>query len=151
MPTDPKYSGRNYPNRPIVGVGAVIVKDEQIVLIKRSKPPRMGEWSLPGGGVELGETTKGAIEREILEETGLSTNLAGIIDTVDFIEHDKERAVCFHYVLIDFLAYYHSGTLKAGSDAEDARFISFDDALALPLWDETKRIIRAAKDIAKAV
>lgn len=151
MPTSPEHAGRTYPNRPIVGVGAVIVKGDQIVLIKRGMPPREGEWSLPGGGVEVGETTRHAIKREIHEETGLSTDLGGIIDTVDFIERDKEGAVSFHYVLIDYIAFYRSGTLQAGSDADDVRFISFEDALALPLWDETKRIIRAAKDIAEAV
>ncbi len=139
---------REFPERPVVGVGAVVVKDGQIVLIKRGKAPRMGEWSLPGGGVGLAETTKDAVLREIREETGLEVELAGVIDVVDFIEHDKTGSVIFHYVLIDYLAYYRAGTLAAGSDADDACLLSFDDALALPLWDETKRIIRAAKDMA---
>jgi len=138
---------REFPERPIVGVGAVVIKDEQIVLIKRSKAPRKGEWSLPGGGVELAETTIDAVRREIKEETGLEVDLAGVIDVVDFIERDETGAVSFHYVLIDYLAYYRAGTLAAGSDADDTCLLSFDDALALPLWDETKRIIRAARDI----
>ncbi len=141
-------TSREFPERPIVGVGAVVIKDEQIVLIKRGKAPRKDEWSLPGGGVELGETTSSAVRREIREETGLEVELAGVIDTVDFIERDGTDAVNFHYILIDYLAYFRAGTLTAGSDADDARFFSFDDALALPLWDETKRIIRAAKDLA---
>jgi len=140
-------NNRFNPISPVVGVGAVIVKEGQIVLIKRGKAPRKGEWSLPGGGVELGEKTSEAIEREILEETGLTTKLKGLIDAVDFIECNDSGAVSFHYVLIDYLAIYQSGKLVAGSDADEARFISFDDALALPLWDETKRIIRAAQDM----
>ena len=140
-------NNRFNPISPVVGVGAVIVKEGQIVLIKRGKAPRKGEWSLPGGGVELGEKTSEAIEREILEETGLTTKLKGLIDAVDFIERNDSGAVSFHYVLIDYLAIYQSGKLVAGSDADEARFISFGDALALPLWDETKRIIRAAQDM----
>lgn len=140
-------NNRIHPISPIVGVGAVIVKGDEIVLIKRGKAPRKGEWSLPGGGVELGEKTSAAIEREILEETGLTTKLAGLIDAIDFIERDNTGAVSFHYVLIDYLAIYQNGALVAGSDADEARFISFEDALALPLWDETKRIIRAAQDM----
>lgn len=142
-------TSREFPKQPIVGVGAVIVKNDQIVLIKRGKNPHKGEWSLPGGGVELGETTRGAIAREIKEETGVETDLAGVIDSVDYIERTDTGAVSFHYVLIDYLAYYRAGTLAAGSDADDAGFFSFDEALALPLWDETKRIIRAAQDLAQ--
>lgn len=140
-------ANRTFPDHPIAGVGAVIVKDDQIVLIKRGKAPRRGDWSLPGGGVELGETTRQAISREIREETGLEVELAGIIDCIDYIERTDAGAVSFHYVLIDFLAYYRAGTLIAGSDADDARFVLFDEALVLPLWEETKRIIRAAKDM----
>lgn len=136
---------RTFPNQAIAGVGAVVVKDGQVLLVKRGKAPRKGEWSLPGGRVELGETTRDAIRREIQEETGLKTEVEGIIDTVDYIERTETGRVNFHYVLIDYLAYVHTGKLKAGSDAEDARFFTFDEALALPLWDETKRIIRAAQ------
>lgn len=138
-------ASRTFPKQPIVGVGAVVVKGGQLLLIKRGKAPRKGEWSLPGGGVELGETTSDAIKREIQEETGLKTDLAGIIDTVDYIERTDTGIVSFHYVLIDYLAYYRAGTLTAGSDADDTRFFTFDEALALPLWDETKRIIGAAQ------
>ena len=141
-------SKREFPERPIVGVGAVVVKGDQIVLIKRGKDPRKGEWSLPGGGVELAETTSDAVEREIKEETGLEVDLAGVIDVIDYIEHNEDGAVSFHYVLIDYLAYCHSGKLTAGSDADDVCLVSFDDALTLPLWDETKRIIRAAQGVA---
>lgn len=137
------------PEHPIVGVGAVIVKDNEIVLVKRGKAPRKGEWSLPGGGVELGETTQQAIKREILEETGLKAHIQGVIDTVDYIERDKASTINFHYVLIDYLALYHEGKLAAASDADQAQWISFERALALPLWDETKRIIRAARDMAQ--
>lgn len=137
------------PDYPVVGVGAVIVKGDQIVLIRRGKAPRKGEWSLPGGGVKLGETTIDATAREIREETGLTTHIQSVVDTVDYIERNERGSVAFHYVLIDYLALYRTGTLKAASDADAAQWISFDAALTLPLWDETKRIIRAARDMAQ--
>lgn len=136
---------RETPSRPVVGVGAVIVRDNQVVLIRRGKPPKAGEWSLPGGGIELGETTEQAILREVLEETGLQVDLGPLVDTVDYIETGA-GGIKYHYVLIDYLAHYRAGTLVSGSDAADARFFSFDDALGMPLWSETKRIIRAARD-----
>lgn len=138
---------RETPNRPVVGVGAVIVKGDKIVLIQRRKPPKQGDWSLPGGGVELGETTKQAVTREIREETGLRVTIGSLLDAVDYIETD-DKGVRFHYVLIDYLASYKSGNLKSGSDAADARWFSFGQALALPLWSETKRVIIAAQTIA---
>ena len=142
-------ASRTFPDRPIVGVGAVVFKGEQVMLIRRGKAPRKGQWSLPGGGVELGETTSDAIRREIQEETGLDVELAGIIDSVDYIERTDTGAVSFHYVLIDYLAYWRAGALAAGSDADDARFFTVETALALPLWEETKRIIRAAQTMAR--
>ncbi len=134
--------------RPVVGVGAVILRGDEIALIRRGNPPKVGEWSLPGGRVELGETTANAVIREVEEETGLKVTLGPLIDTVDFIETDDTQ-VNFHYVLVDYIAYYLSGEIKAGSDAADARFFSLDDALSLPLWSETKRIIKAARNLAQ--
>ena len=138
---------REHPDRPVVGVGAVVVKDDQVLLIRRGKPPRAGEWSLPGGGVELGETTEAAVLREVREETGLAVDLGPLIDVVDFIDCTPD-GVRFHYILIDYLAFWTDGEPQAGTDATEARFFPFKEALALPLWSETKRIIKAAIDSA---
>ena len=137
------HNNRKNPTRPLVGVGAVVFKGEKILLIKRGKPPKKGEWSLPGGGQKLGETVRDAVTREVLEETGIVIKLDQLLDVVDFIEPESEQKN-FHYTLIDFSADYVSGTLQAMSDAKEARFFSLDEALSLPLWTETKRIISLA-------
>jgi 8-oxo-dGTP diphosphatase len=130
---------------PIIGVGAVIwnVKGE-VVLIKRGKPPRLDEWSIPGGHLEWGETLKGAALREAREETGLTIELAGLIDVVDSLSHDEAGAVTRHYVLIDFAARAVAGKLCAGTDASEARWVPFAELGKFALWSETRRIIEAS-------
>ena len=131
------------PKHPVVGAGAVVVKSGQVLLIRRGKAPRKGEWSLPGGSVEIGETTEEATLREVKEETGLDVDLGPLLDVINFI--DKSNAgVRHHYVLVDYLAYWRGGEPIGDSDALEARFFTAEDALALPLWSETKRIIRMA-------
>jgi ADP-ribose pyrophosphatase YjhB (NUDIX family) len=145
-------NNREHPERPILGVGAVIIREDRVVLIKRGQQPKEGEWSLPGGGVKIGETTREAILREIHEETGLEVTLKELIDVIDYIEpssQDGTNGIKFHYALVDYLAYYKSGELKAASDAADARYFSFADIEKMPLWSETKRVIEAARHIAK--
>jgi ADP-ribose pyrophosphatase YjhB (NUDIX family) len=112
---------REYPERPIVGVGAVIVDDEgKVVLIRRRYEPLKGEWSLPGGGVEVGETLAEAVAREIREETGLDVEVGPVIEVFDRITRDEGERVRYHYVLIDYLCRPVGGTLRAGSDVDDA-------------------------------
>lgn len=135
---------RKNPERPIIGVGAVVFKDSKVLLIRRGKPPKEKEWSLPGGAQELGESAPEAAIREVQEETGLEVKVTGFVDVVDFIEHDDKGGIAFHYTLLDFAAEYVSGTLRAGSDAEDAQFFRLQDIDLLPLWSETKRIIKLA-------
>jgi len=134
---------RKNPTRPYVGVGAVTFKGDRILLIKRGKPPKKSEWSLPGGAQELGETVQQALIREVKEETGLEVKVTHLIDVVDFIEHN-DSDIAFHYTLIDYCAEFTGGELKAGGDALDAKFFSLEEALLLPLWTETKRIIKMA-------
>ena len=130
---------------PIVGVGAVIWNDRgEIVLIRRGQEPRLGEWSIPGGRLEWGESVRDGIIREVREETGLEVEVVGLIDVVDSVTRDGSGDVIRHYVLIDFLVQPLSGTLSAGSDAAEARWVAYGSLDEYVLWKETRRIIDAA-------
>jgi mutator protein MutT len=145
-------SSQSSPLSPILGVGAVIWNENrEIVLIRRGNPPRKGDWSIPGGRVEWGETLRDAILREVLEETGLTVEIAGPIESVDSITRDEAGAVIRHYVLVDFVVRVVSGNLQAGSDAEDARWVSFDRLDEYALWSETRRIIEKSAEILRAL
>jgi 8-oxo-dGTP diphosphatase len=113
---------REYPDRPIVGVGAVIVDQGRVLLVKRGRPPLLGEWSLPGGVVELGETLRVAAEREALEETGLIVKAGEVLEVLERIIPGKDAAPQYHYVLIDFICVVKGGELRAGGDAADVRW-----------------------------
>ncbi len=149
---------REYPNQPLVGVGAVIVEDGRVLLIKRGKAPLLGEWSIPGGMLELGETLRQGAEREALEETGLvvhATELLGVFDRIvpDSIVSDpastnEQKRILYHYVLIDFLCQRISGDVLAAGDAADARWFTPADLSKLPLPEETLKVLQIG--IAKA-
>ena len=131
---------------PIVGVGAVIWNDrDEIVLIRRGQEPRRGEWSIPGGRLEWGESVRDALLREVREETGLTVEIARLIDVVDSVSREAAGAVTHHYVLIDFSARYVSGELSAGTDAAEARWVPFAALREYSLWTETRRIIETAR------
>ena len=138
---------RFYPAQPIVGVGVVIWKDDYFCLIKRGKPPRSGQLSLPGGGQELGETYFETAHRETKEETNLIINVLGLIDVVDSIHHDEEGKVKQHYTLVDVYAKWISGEPKGGSDALDANWYHYNTLESLRLWPETERIIQESYDL----
>ena len=128
-----------------MAVGAVIWRGpEQLLLVRRGRPPRKGEWSIPGGRVEMGETLHDALVREVAEETGLFVQLAGFIDVVDFIERDMSGTVTAHYVLIDFSARWQAGEACAGSDAAECGWFAPREAMARVGWEETRRIVRAS-------
>ena len=130
---------------PIVGVGAVILNDRgEVVLIRRGQEPRLGEWSIPGGRLEWGETVRDGIIREVREETGLDVEVAALVDVVDSVTRDASGEIVRHYVLIDFLVRPLSGTLLAGSDAAEARWVAYAALDEYALWKETRRIIDAA-------
>lgn len=137
---------RRYPSQPVVGVGVVVWRDDQVLLIKRGKPPRAGQWSLPGGAQQLGETLAEAAEREVREETGIAIKLGEIIATLDLIDRDDEGRVRHHYTLVDFVAEARQTDLQAGDDALDARWFGRAEIDQLGLWSETVRIIDLAAD-----
>lgn len=133
---------REYPERPIIGVGAVIIEGGRVLLIKRGQAPLKGEWSLPGGAVELGETLEEAVCREVLEETGLVVETVDIVKALDRISRDADGRVRYHYVLIDFLCRVAGGELACASDALEARWAAANELEGLtPL---TVEVIRKA-------
>ena len=118
---------REYPDRPIVGVGAVIIDAGRVLLVKRGAPPLLGEWSLPGGVVEIGETLRAAAEREAREETGLIVQAGEVLEVLDRIIPGEQGRPQYHYVLIDFLCRLAGGELRAGGDAADAAWAKKDE------------------------
>lgn len=139
---------REHPKQPLIGVGALIVENGRVVLIKRGKAPLMGEWSIPGGMLELGETLRQGAEREASEETGLVVRATELLGVFDRVVPDTDGTIIYHYVLIDFLCERVSGELHAGADAADAQWFTPNDVAKLPLAEDTAAVIRAA--LAKA-
>jgi len=118
---------REYPAAPVVCVGGVIVQDGRAVIVRRGQEPRKGEWSLPGGLVELGESLIDATRREMKEETGLDVEVGALVEMFDRIHHDAEGRIRYHFVIIDYLCLPVGGTLVAGSDVDDARWVSLEE------------------------
>ena len=135
---------RLYPARPLVGVGAVVFKDRQVLLVRRGRAPRKGLWSLPGGMQEVGETVFAAARREVLEETGLTIEVMELVDVVDSITRDAEDRARYHYTLVDVRAEWRAGEAVAGDDAEAVAWAPLDDLARYDLWAETERVIRLA-------
>jgi 8-oxo-dGTP diphosphatase len=133
---------REYPDRPVVGVGVVVWREDQFLLIRRGKPPNRGQWSLPGGAQKLGETVFEAARREIMEETALDVEVLGLVDVVDGIKADGQGRVQFHYTLVDVVAESQRGEAAAGDDAIAVCWFQLADLAELGLWSETERIIR---------
>ena len=140
---------REYPPVPLMGVGALIVKDGRILVVQRGKPPAMGEWSIPGGLVEVGETLREAVAREALEETGLKVEPGALIELLERIFHDGDGRIRYHYVLADYVCVVTSGEPKAGSDVLDVRWADENDLAALNVAEITVRVIRKAFQAAK--
>jgi 8-oxo-dGTP diphosphatase len=120
---------REFPDRPIVGVGGVVVQDGRALIVKRAHEPRKGEWSLPGGIVELGETLVDAARREIKEETGLDVDVGDVIEVFDRV-HRLDGRVQFHFVIVDYLCRPIGGSLQAGDDADDVAWVTVDEIAA---------------------
>jgi len=124
---------REFPNAPIVGVGAVVLQADRVLLVRRGREPLKGEWSLPGGALELGESLEAGIRREILEETGFTVKVHAIVEVLDKIvlepraSNEGNSRVRYHYVLIDFLCEVTGGSLQPGTDADDARWVNHEE------------------------
>jgi 8-oxo-dGTP diphosphatase len=133
---------RDYPDRPIVGVGAVIVRDNRALLVRRATEPLKNEWSVPGGVLELGEKLRDGAAREALEETGLQVDVGEVLDVFDSIFPDAYGRAQYHYVLIDFLCHPLAGEAVAGSDVSEVKWVTEADLAALHLRHSIAEAVR---------
>ena len=138
---------REYPSRPFVGVGVVVLKEDNVLMIRRGRPPRLGEWSLPGGAQSVGETVQVTARREVLEETGVSIQNPQFLEVVDSIIKDDDGRVKFHYTLIDYWANWESGTPEGADDAQHAAWVPFHKLGELGLWTKTVEVIEKARSL----
>ncbi|UCF91609.1 MAG: NUDIX hydrolase [Desulfobacterales bacterium] len=135
-------AGNEYPDRPRVAVGSVVLHDDQVLLVRRGKPPSEGEWAIPGGSVELGENLQAAAEREIREETRVSVRATRIVHVFDDIRRDGTERVRFHYVIVDLLADYIEGEPAPGDDVSEARWVSRQELAHLPVNTNTLKLLK---------
>ena len=133
---------REYPECPLVGVGAIIVQNGRVLLIRRGQAPLLGEWSLPGGVLECGETLREAAAREAREETGIEVETSDLLGVYERVTRDEGGRVRYHYVLIDFLCRPTGGELKAASDAADVHWFTPSELDSLGLPQDTREVIR---------
>jgi 8-oxo-dGTP diphosphatase len=133
---------REYPDSPLVGVGAIIIEDGRVALVKRGHPPLVGEWSIPGGAMEVGETVREGAAREAREETGLKVEVLELLGIYDRLLRDEEGRVRYQYLLVDFLCSRVSGDLCAAGDADETRWFTPEEVEQLPLPEDTAEVIR---------
>jgi len=136
--------GREYPAAPVVGVGAVVLTGQRVLLVRRGRPPSQGIWSLPGGVVELGEELKAACAREVAEETGLKVTVGPLVEVLERILRDSKGRVQYHYVLVDFLCAAEEAAPTAGDDAADAKWWDLSDLAQAELTPHTQRVVLKA-------
>jgi len=137
-------SKREYPERPIVGVGAVIVDDQAVLLVRRKQEPGRGQWSLPGGVVKVGESLKEAIKREVIEEVSIRIEIGGLVGVFDRIIRDQHNRIQYHYVLIDYWGWSLSGYPKPGSDISAVKSVSLGELEAFEIGSDVKDTILKA-------
>lgn len=134
----------DYPNRPLIGVGVIVFKEDKVLLVRRGKPPREGSWSLPGGRQRLGERVRETAAREVREESGLEVAVTDLLDVVDSLTHDGDGDLAYHYTLVDFAAEWRRGEARPGGDAAEVAWADPADLDRFELWGETVRLIRMA-------
>lgn len=135
---------RQYPQRPVVGVGGVVVRDGCVLLVKRAAEPLAGQWSLPGGAVEVGETLEEAVMRELREETGLTVRVLQMVEAFERITRDASGRVRYHYVLLDYLCEPVGGELQAASDVAAAVWVRPKEFDAYSLSEKARAVCRKA-------
>jgi 8-oxo-dGTP diphosphatase len=140
---------RDYPDRPIVGVGAVIIRDGRALIVRRATEPLKGQWSIPGGMLELGEKLREGVAREVKEETGLDIDVGEVLDVFDSIFPDADGRPQYHYVLIDFLCRPVGGELLASSDVDAAKWVTSRELDDLQMKPVTIAVIRKALEKSK--
>jgi ADP-ribose pyrophosphatase YjhB (NUDIX family) len=140
---------REYPDAPLVGVGAIIIEQDRVLLVKRGHPPLAGEWSIPGGVLEVGETMRQAAAREAMEETGLTVGVGDLLGVYDRILRDADGRTRYHYVLIDFLCRRIAGDLRAAGDADEARWFTREEVRELSLAEDTVEVVKLGFEKAK--
>ena len=140
---------RRYPERPYAGVGAIIFRGTEVLLVKRGRPPALGKWSIPGGLVELGESLEAAVRREVVEEVGLEVKVIDLVAALDRVIFDQDGRIEYHYILLDFLCEVLGGHLNAGTDADECRFVPIKNLCRLDMTHGTEEVIeRASKKAA---
>jgi 8-oxo-dGTP diphosphatase len=137
----PSVKPENNLNRPVLAVGAVVFKEQKVLLVKRGNPPAKGMWAIPGGRVNLGETIQQAAEREVLEETGIRIKANEPIYSFEVIDRDDFGNILFHYYIVDFDGEYQGGQIQAGDDADQARWVSEKDLEQLQLNLKTRELL----------
>jgi len=138
---------REYPKRPFVGIGIVVIRGDHVLLCRRGKPPNVGTWTLPGGAQDLGETCEDAARRELAEETGLTVGPLHFAAYVDTIRRDADGQVQFHYTILDFAARWEAGEPIAGSDVSEVAWAPMDALEPYALWSEAHRVIAIARTL----
>lgn len=138
---------REYPPRPLVGIGVAVLRPGAVLLVRRGRPPSLGAWSLPGGAQELGETAEAAARRELLEETGLSVGPLLLAANVDSIHRDPDGRVRYHYTILDFAARWEGGEPRPGGDITEVAWAPFDAFDDYDLWDEARRVVGIARNL----
>ena len=135
---------REYPDRPYVGVGVIVFRDQEVLLVKRNKEPNKGQWSIPGGKQIIGETIAEAAKRELLEETGVKVDQLLLVDVVDTIIPDVEGKIKYHYTLVEYMGQWQSGETRPGDDAQEVRWVCLNEINSFPLLEKTINIIHKA-------
>lgn len=147
----PQRDGREYPKRPVVGVGGVVISDGKALLIRRGHAPLQGQWSIPGGTLETGETIVEGIERELAEETGVKVRVLELIEVFERIFRDKEGRVQYHFVILDHLCEMTGGSIRAGGDVVDVAWAGEQELIKFGLTETATRVLKKAFRMARGL